>query len=62
MCRHTPKILIVDLIGLRPDASGTPDHSEVREHILAQGAVFHEGSARGRALETGRAHFFYVQQ
>lgn len=61
MTRETPFILIADLVGLAPDATGKPDHAPVKAHIEAQGAAFHEGSARGRTdLAKGQAHFFYL--
>lgn len=70
--RSTPKILILDLVGLRPGPDGTPDTSEVEAHIAARGGVFHRGSGRapgGRSegglapsagLQPGRPHFFYM--
>ena len=54
------KILIADLIGMRFDADGKPDHQEVRGHIEAKGGVFHHGPVENEAaLEKGRIHFFY---
>ena len=54
------KVLVADLVGLRFDANGNPDHSEVRAHIEAKGGVFHEGALDPSAsLEIGRIHFFY---
>ncbi len=54
------KVLVADMVGLRFDAKGRPDHSEVRAYIKAKGGVFHEGPLRQKAkLETGRIHFFY---
>ncbi len=56
----TPKILIVDLVGLAPGAGGHPDHSAVKRYIETRGGVFHEGSARALpAPEPGRPHFYY---
>lgn len=56
----TPKILIVDLVGLARGADGRPDHSAVKRHIETRGGVFHEGSARAlSAPESGRPHFYY---
>lgn len=53
-------VLIADLVGLRFDADGRPDHSEVKAHIEEKGGVFHLGPLGDRsALETGRVHFFY---
>ncbi len=59
--KTTPKILIVDLVGLAPGPDGRPDHCDVKAHIEARGGAFHEGSARGRpAPEAGRPHFYYL--
>ncbi|MEI9413363.1 NAD(P)-dependent oxidoreductase [Mesorhizobium sp. Cs1321R2N1] len=53
-------VLICDLIGLRFDADGKPDPSEVRAHIEAKGGRFHAtGLGDKTALEPGRVHFFY---
>lgn len=58
--RPTPRILIVDLVGLAPGPDGRPDHSAVKNHVEARGGVFHEGSARSLpAPEPGRPHFYY---
>ena len=54
------KVLIVDPVGLRHDAGGEPDCSEVRRHIEDRGGVFHLGPIPEQAdLEKGRIHFFY---
>ena len=54
------KVLIADLVGLRFDGNGKPDHSEVRAYIEKRGGVFHEGSiVDDAALEQGKVHFFY---
>ncbi|MBI2719835.1 MAG: phosphoglycerate dehydrogenase [Rhizobiales bacterium] len=54
------KVLMCDLVGLRFDAHGRPDCSEVRAHTEARGGVFHEGPHAEKAkLETGKIHFFY---
>lgn len=59
--RTTPKILIVDLVGLAHGPDGRPDHSAVKAHVEARGGVFHEGSARGlSAPAPGRPHFYYM--
>lgn len=59
--KTTPKILIVDLVGLAPGPDGRPDHSAVKAHVEARGGAFHEGSARGLpAPEAGRPHFYYL--
>ena len=53
-------MLIADLVGLKFDADGKPDHSAVKAHIEAKGGVFHLGPLGDRAaLEKGRIHFFY---
>lgn len=52
------KVLIADLVGLRFDADGRPDHGEVRAHIEARGGTFHEGGYKRAALPPG-IHFFY---
>ncbi|MGQ0486103.1 MAG: NAD(P)-dependent oxidoreductase [Hyphomicrobiales bacterium] len=54
------KVLVADLVGLKFDAKGKPDHSEVRAHIEAKGGMFHEGPiANAAKLAKGRIHFFY---
>ncbi|MET1254332.1 NAD(P)-dependent oxidoreductase [Aliikangiella maris] len=54
------KILIADLVGMRFDANGNPDFSEVKAHIEAKGGQFHEGSVESAGeLEKGKLHFFY---
>ncbi|MGA0542848.1 NAD(P)-dependent oxidoreductase [Neotabrizicola sp. VNH66] len=56
----TPKILIVDLLGLAPGPDGTPDASAVRAHVQARGGVFVDGSARqAPAPAAGKPHFYY---
>ncbi|TPK42506.1 phosphoglycerate dehydrogenase [Mesorhizobium sp. B2-5-4] len=53
-------VLVCDLIGLRFDADGKPDPSEVCAHIEAKGGRFHAtGLGDKTALEPGRVHFFY---
>lgn len=53
-------VLVSDLIGLRLDDHGAPDHSEVEEHIQSKGGVFHCGPIEGnQELEKGKIHFFY---
>jgi lactate dehydrogenase-like 2-hydroxyacid dehydrogenase len=54
------KVLIADLVGLKFDASGRPDHSQVQRYIETKGGVFHD-NALGihEVLETGKLHFFY---
>lgn len=54
------KILIADLVGMRPDDQGNPDFSEAKAHIEGRGGVFHEGSQKDTgSLEGGKLHFFY---
>lgn len=54
------KIMVADLVGLKFDANGNPDHSEVRAHIESRGGVFHEGPIENEAqLAKGKLHFFY---
>lgn len=54
------KVLVCDLVGMKFDCSGKPDHSGVRTHIEAKGGVFHEGPLVNEArLEKGKIHFFY---
>jgi len=53
------KVLVGDLVGLKFDASGNPDHSEVKAHAQASGATWHDGSAAdANGLDAG-VHFFY---
>ncbi|KSV75529.1 phosphoglycerate dehydrogenase [Sinorhizobium sp. GW3] len=53
-------VLIADLIGLRFDVGGQPDHSEIKAYVEQKGGVFHLGPLVDRAsLEKGRIHFFY---
>ncbi|MGO4339254.1 NAD(P)-dependent oxidoreductase [Labrys sp. KB_33_2] len=54
------KVLVADLVGMRFNGKGEPDHQEVRRHIEAKGGVFHLGPILDEgALEKGRIHFFY---
>ena len=54
------KVLVADLVGLKFDANGNPDHSEVKAHIEATGGIFHEGLCdEGADLESGKIHYFY---
>lgn len=48
------KVLVADLIGLKFDASGQSDHSEVKAYVEAKGGVFHEGGLNGGDLEKAR--------
>ena len=63
LLKHDPdrayKVLIADLVGLKPDASGRPDHSTVKAHIEANGGVFHEGLCNDDAMLEAGIHFFY---
>lgn len=55
------KVLVADLVGLKFDADGQPDHSEVRAHIESKGGVFHNGAMTAdQDLEKGKIHFFYA--
>lgn len=53
------RILIADLVGLKFDADGQPDPSQVKAHIEAQGATFTLGGWDGADLPAGQ-HFFYL--
>ena len=54
------KVLVADLVGLKFDAEGKPDHSAVQAHIESKGGAFHNGAMTNDAdLETGKIHFFY---
>lgn len=57
----SPRILIVDLLGLAPAAGGGTDHSAAQAHVEARGGVFHIGSARGLPRpQDGRPQFHYL--
>ncbi|MGB8314901.1 MAG: NAD(P)-dependent oxidoreductase [Aestuariivirga sp.] len=57
------KILVCDLVGLKPGKDGKPDHSAVRKHIEVRGGVFHDGALADEAkLAKGKLHFFYQPQ
>ncbi len=54
------KVLVADLVGLKFDANGNPDHSAVKAYAEERGCVWHEGLMDGAAaLEKGMIHFFY---
>ena len=54
------KVLICDLVGLKPAKDGKPNASEVAAHIEAKGGVFHLGPLAEEAkLAKGKIHFFY---
>lgn len=54
------KVLIADLIGLKFDKNGLPDHREVKAYIEETGGIFHEGVwDENEALEAGKIHYFY---
>lgn len=54
------KVLVADLIGLKFDANGNPDHSEASAYIEETGGVFHKGLCDENAqLEAGKIHYFY---
>ena len=53
------KVLVADLVGLKFDKKGNPDHSAVKAHAEAKGAKWHDHSASKTSnLEAG-IHFFY---
>jgi len=55
------KVLIADLVGLKFDATGNPDPSEVKSYIELKGGVFRRGAMTTDVeLDTGSIHFFYV--
>lgn len=54
------KVLIIDLVGMKFNADGKPDCSEVQHYIEQKGGVFHHGLyADGIDLALGKIHFFY---
>ena len=54
------KILIIDLIGLKFDKTGRPDHSQVKSHIESKGGIFHDAAlSTSDNPEVGKLHFFY---
>jgi hypothetical protein len=55
----TFKILMCDLVGLRFDAAGQPDPSEVRKHVEQKGGVFHFGEMDA-SVSDGKLHFYYI--
>ncbi len=54
------KILVADLVGMRFDANGEPDHSEVKAYIESRGGNFHEGSQAAAGELGAGMHFFYA--
>lgn len=54
-------VLICDLGGLRFDADGKPDHSELRRHVEESGCTFHEGPLDVNAGGEG-IRFFYCPE
>lgn len=53
-------ILICDHVGLRFDATGRPDSSDVETYIRSKGGIFHHGGIHAsNVLEPNRFHFFY---
>ncbi|MDE2445064.1 MAG: phosphoglycerate dehydrogenase [Alphaproteobacteria bacterium] len=54
------KVLVCDLVGLRFDANGKPDPTEVKAYIEAKGGSFHLGDQAGQKLQAGKIHFFYL--
>ncbi len=55
----TYKVLVGDLVGLKFDANGNPDHSEVKAHAQASGATWHDNSAADASDLDAGVHFFY---
>ena len=56
----TFKVLIADAIGLRFDADGRLDHSELAAYIDQKGGVFHQATVRdATVVDDGKLHFFY---
>ncbi len=54
------KVLIADLIGLKFDQNGNPDHSEVKSYIEETGGIFHDGIwDEITELKAGKIHYFY---
>lgn len=54
------KVLVADLIGLKFDRNGSPDHSEVKAYIEKNEGVFHDGIwDESITLEAGKIHYFY---
>lgn len=57
---HSYKVLIADLVGLKLDENGCPDHSEVKSYIERLGHTFHEGLANEDHEFPEGIHFFYA--
>jgi lactate dehydrogenase-like 2-hydroxyacid dehydrogenase/phosphoserine aminotransferase len=55
----TYKVLVADLVGLKFDANGNPDHSEVQAYAEATGATWHDGSGTDAGDLKAGVHFFY---
>ncbi len=53
------KVLVADLVGLKFDANGNPDHSAVKAHAQASDATWHDGSAADAGDLKAGVHFFY---
>lgn len=54
------KVLVCDLVGLKFDAKGKPDPSEVKAYVEKRGGAFHLGPIGDeKALKKGQIHFFY---
>ncbi|ANG99136.1 hypothetical protein A8A54_21490 [Brucella pseudogrignonensis] len=56
------KVLICDLVGLKLNQNGCPDHSEVADFVHAQGGVFHIGGVLENAAEAraDAVNFYYL--
>ena len=58
--REIIKVLTMDPVGLKFDASGNPDHSDVAAYVAEKGGIFHEtGVETSGDLAPGKIHFFY---
>ena len=53
------RVLILDPVGLKFDAWGQPDCSEVKAHIESKGGFFHFYAWNGEELAANKLHFFY---
>lgn len=56
------KVLVCDHVGLKFDSDGRPDHSAVKAHVIAQGAMFHDGPYSADTELAPGIHFFYQPQ
>ncbi|NRA20363.1 MAG: hypothetical protein HRU05_07780 [Oceanospirillaceae bacterium] len=57
------KVLITDLIGMQLNSAGEADCSEVEQHIVKRGGLFHRGAYHAdQQLAAQQVHFFYQPQ